>query len=379
MRTFMTAAFAAILALGLGFSAQASRVVTNTTDQLFNAADELSTEMLVVKRGTSVKIFVNGTYDVTAILKLQRERGSPGSGAWEDIQTVTAVPAVADATREVVYITKFARENLRLKLDAISTGAVVAYMTDAPSAPAEYTDKRLYQTLHDDFFNNTATLSVESWVTEEDDSTGTVCVVTVTLQEGAVTCISGTGEDAGDAVGISHIDVTDGGALVSDGTMVVEARVKATDYDGQVGVCLNDEEFIATTIALFDIDTNVIVFDTSNQEDAACIMNQDEADGATLWEPVSAIADAEGNNSDEWDNGPVVVDDTYTVLRIEIDSAGNAYFYVDGLLIFAEPLAVATTARLIPFLWTNTTTDGSGGATTLIIDYITFIRSRPTS
>ncbi len=381
-RTIMTAAFAAILALGFGVSAQASRVVTNTTDQLFNAVAEVSTTMLVKVAGTPVRVFVNGTYSITNVVVLERERGSPGSGAWQTVAIVTATPAAANASVETMYLTRRNHENLRLRMTATDTGAVIAYLTDAPAAPAEYTNTRVYKTFHDDFdVTETTTIDAQRYVSIDADggSSGTICAVTLTLEEGALICISGTGEDGADALGFSLIDVTDDGALVSDGTMVFEVRLKASDYDGQVGMCLYDEEVVASFLMPFDIDTNAVVFDNSNNADAACIMAQDEADSPDVWQAASAINDAVGNNADEANLGPAVADDTYVILRLEIDAEGNAYFYVDGVLFFAEPLAVATTARLIPMLWANTTTDGAGGAITYNVDYITFIAQRPSS
>ncbi len=376
---YFTAALAVVfMAFASLAPANAWTVVTNTTDQLFNAVAEVSTTLKVRRRGTPITIFVNGTYAVGNVVKLQRERGSPGSGAWVNVQLVTK--GVADATVQTTYITRRDRENLRLNMTATGTGAVVAYMTDAPKVPTEYTDQRLYQVFFDDFGpTQTTAIDAQKYVSIDGDggASGTICVNSLNIQEGGLVCVSGTGEDAADVLAFSMIDVSDDGALVSDGTAIFEVRMKASDYDGQVGMCLHDEEAVSSQLTPFDIDSNAIVFNSSNQADAVCIMAQDEADTADIWQPASAINDALGNNADEWDLGPAVVNAVYTILRIEINNNGDALFYVSGSLMFAEPLAVALTARLIPFVWSNTTTDGAGGAITYTIDYLVFTKERP--
>ncbi len=69
-------------------------------------------------------------------------------------------------------------------------------------------------------------------------------------------------------------------------------------------------------------------------------------------------------------------DDTYNILRVEIDASGDAFFYINGALVFAEATAVATTATLAGFLWVNS---ADSGTTTNIstVDYWEFTITRP--
>ncbi len=69
-------------------------------------------------------------------------------------------------------------------------------------------------------------------------------------------------------------------------------------------------------------------------------------------------------------------DDTYNILRVEIDASGDAFFYTDGALVFAEATAVATTATLAGFLWVNSE-DGGTTTVTQSVDWWEFIITRP--
>ncbi|KKL10617.1 hypothetical protein LCGC14_2554000, partial [marine sediment metagenome] len=82
-----------------------------------------------------------------------------------------------------------------------------------------------------------------------------------------------------------------------------------------------------------------------------------------------------GNAAGEYTLGGAPVAGTYDRLRIEVDAAGHAYFYINDVLMGGEPLAVATGALMMPWLGTMTTT------TTLVkvdTDYVLFVAPRPT-
>ena len=165
------------------------------------------------------------------------------------------------------------------------------------------------------------------------------------------------------------------GGLVSDGTMAFEVRLKSNVTTAQFGALLHDEECVATQLTPFDVDSNVVTFDTGNQANSVGFAHSEEADDVDGWTAVSANADTEGNNSDEFEVGTVVAD-TYVTLRIELDSSGDAYWYVDSVLVYAENEVVATTAILIPFVWADTTA-ADGGDPTIDVDFIEFVMTRP--
>lgn len=71
-----------------------------------------------------------------------------------------------------------------------------------------------------------------------------------------------------------------------------------------------------------------------------------------LWDPdlttdylccVSVNGDADGTN---YTTTTALTDGLWAIYRVDIDAAGNAYFYLNGDLIYTEPLAVATNAAL---------------------------------
>ena len=57
----------------------------------------------------------------------------------------------------------------------------------------------------------------------------------------------------------------------------------------------------------------------------------------------------------------------------------DAFFYVNGLLQGAEPLAVAITAVLVPYWWAASPDDGTGTVTKINVDYLDFWGPRPAS
>jgi hypothetical protein len=82
-------------------------------------------ELLVADREEQVDIAISGTYDMT--IELQREVGSPGSGAWEALKQWTT----ADATVAYSHYTTRYNENLRLIVLVDTSGTATATLTNA--------------------------------------------------------------------------------------------------------------------------------------------------------------------------------------------------------------------------------------------------------
>lgn len=373
MRKFLQALALSAALLWMPTFAQAAVVESTETDDLLNAVGELTSE-LRVQPFTNVSIFVNGTYVADAFL--QREVGSPGSGSFENVAEVTAA---ANATVTTIWTSGPNPETYRIRLTAYTSGAVLAQMTDNSRAPQDMSDGAVFGYHTDDFHEQTTAVNADFYVVTENDAGGTVGVLVPTLQEGVVQMITGTGDDAADEQCFSHVDLSDTGALVSDGRMMFETLIKGDDIGAQMGMALHDEECVATQLTPFDIDSNAIVFNSSNQANAVAIMYQDEASDATAWHAASANNDTLGNNADEFELGVVVVADTYARLRIEIDSTGDCFFFVANVLRYAENECVQTSARLVPFWWINTTTDGTSGASTMTIQWYQWAWTRPSS
>ena len=368
----------AVLLLGVWGSAQAA-VVTNTTDQLFNAVGETS-DTLRVDPFTTISTFVSGTYESVNTVVLQRGVGSPGSGAFEDVLTVTSGTLNARVTS--LWTTGPNPESYRLNMTATGTGDVIAYLTDWPVTAIDWVTDADQIVFFDDFMGDTndGSLTVVNpslYVTQDSDvGGGTIAAVTTAIQEGGVTLIGGTTAENG--VCMSMVTTASFGALVSDGTMSLEVRLRTDTLDGKMVVLLASVACVADVVPLVDIDSGVVSQVDAGSESLAGFVRQDEGTDTDDWQAISAIADAEGANALEVPLGTATAVDTYVILRVEIDSAGNAYFYVAGSLVHAEPLAVTTTARLIPLIQ-DMETALNVGAVTMVIDYLEFVQARPSS
>ena len=381
MRKFFGYVLALALLLGTGAVAQAA-VVTNTTDQLLNAVDEV-TSTLRVNPFSTISTFVSGTYENVNTVVLQREAGSPGSGAFENVQTVTSGTANARVVSR--FTTGPNPESYRLKMTVTGTGAVVAYLTDYPLVPTVYVTNSTTIVHFNDFFGwetGGASLTVMDpslYVTEtQTTSGGTIAAMSTTVQEGAVIMLSGDdSSNAGDeATCIGALSLASFGALVSDGPISFEVRLRANSINGIVAGGLIDIACVADNVPVADIDSGTVVFNGATAG-GAMIWQQDEATNVADFQAISAISNVEGANALEVPMGVAIVADTYFTLRVETDTAGNAYFYVDGTLLHAEPLAVTTTDRLIPMVQAVATIDGTSEAVTIHIDSWEFVVPRP--
>ncbi len=186
---------------------------------------------------------------------------------------------------------------------------------------------------------------------------------------------SGTATDDGTCM--SAITASNHGALVADGWMSFEIRIRSAAVTGVVIAGFTTAECVADTVPIASVLNLVTDQVDAGSESLAVIIRDDDATTATEWQAVSAIANTEGANTLEVPLGVITAINTYVVLRVEIDSAGNAYFYINGALKHAEPLAVTTSARLIPIL--HLMESGvDAGAVISFIDYWEFVRARPT-
>jgi hypothetical protein len=79
----------------------------------------------VQDKGETVAVALSGTYNM--VIKLQREQGSPSSGSWLTLDTVSTT---ANATVAYEYITKSHNENLRLIVTTDTSGTCTATITE---------------------------------------------------------------------------------------------------------------------------------------------------------------------------------------------------------------------------------------------------------
>ena len=387
MRKILQAlALGAVLLLSTQTVAQAA-VVTNTTDQLFNAVGETSTTLRVNTPRTKLSVFVSGTYEDVNTVVLQREVGSSGSGAFEDVLTVTSGTANARVVSQ--WQTGPNPSSYRLRMTATGTGAVVAYLTDKPVTARTITQLPANESrivLFDDFYGglNDGSLTVVNpslyVATQGADSQGTIAARIVSAgEEGVVQLVSGDAL-AGSEVCLSMVDEVDFGAIASDGEIIFEVRLAAAQVDGLTYMTLQGQECTAAASVdvLIDIDSGVVGQVDGSNVDMAGIARQDEATDTDDWQAFSSLIDVEGANALEVPLGVVGVAGEYDTLRVEIDTVGNAYFFINGDLVHAEALAVTASQRLIPAIVTAETAAG-GGTVTIDLDYLLFITGRPSS
>ena len=169
-------------------------------------------------------------------------------------------------------------------------------------------------------------------------------------------------------------------ATASEGLIIFETRLSMEDIDaGDINFGLTEDVAVnGHEENEFFMNTNVIT-DKSTVASAVMFGFSSDAVHPTLWQAVSTNATAIGNAEDEYTlaNAPVAA--TYQLFRIEVDTTGDAFWYVEGLLMGAEPLAVATTATLMPYYGAGSAVDcgGSCDVTKVDVDYVYFSGARP--
>ncbi len=355
-------------------------VVTNTTDQLLNAVDE-TTSSLNALPFELLSVFISGTYAAGNTVVLQREVGSPGSGAFETVATVTT--AIANERIEFQWTNGPNTNAYRLKMTATGTGAVVAYMTNWPVAAINWTTGshltthvvNFYDFLSNNEEGGTTVLDAEIWLSTEatdDSGDGVIGAYVDASREGIITMVSDT-EDT-NPVCLSYIVLANFASLVSDGVTAFEIRVNWSDDDGWVGMGMNDDICATNDADWLNVDAEVASENTDNGDVVGWVQDAGATDVA-FYQAISAIATVVGANAL---SVPVeaMIPASYDTLRVETDSAGNAYFYLNGVLRHAEPLAVGTAAEILPFVMHG----GNGAGTTVSsIDYFLFVNPRPTT
>ncbi|MEE9598146.1 MAG: hypothetical protein V3V96_15350 [Acidiferrobacterales bacterium] len=380
------------LALLIGWkpvSALAFFVVESTeTDDEFDAAGEVSTA-ITVPGGTTLTAYVSGVYSVANKLWLQKESGSPGSGAWRSILQLTGTGSglAANAQNTYVWVNERNTNSYRLFMSAAGTGDVVAQLTDVASA-ADYSFRtdRAFVNFFDDFFD-TELLTTEGatafkglWLSAIDDGAtgGTAATLLDTDIEGTLDLVGGTGQAATETTCLSFTDTDDQASLISVGDTYWGARVSISTIAGTIfGVGLSDLECLTGTDVpqLVDIDSTTVTPENA-YTNALGFHQQGEATDVDGIEPWSNNATTAGNNADEFEAGTAVAD-TYYVLEGVINAAGDCAFYIDGGLVYAENECVATTAVLSPFIYVGADASGSTTTPTLTVDWVEFAFPRP--
>jgi len=378
MRKFISAlVLGAALLFGGSLDAQAEHV--GIVGSTFTAVGVSSSLTTFATRGVTVNVHVNGTYDVT--LNLEREVGSPGSGAFEVVMRDIA-PA-ANGLHRIVWTTQKDNEVLRLAVSTFTSGTVVYSLFDGRNTPRVFGitgfNRRTHINRFEEFNQEHLAIAADAdngleWVTFTDLD-GTVWADVAGDNEGAISGTAGT-SDSNDVSAASFEIVTNDGGLVSDGLMVIEFRTSMddiTEVEGYLG--LSDVIAVSAATIPFTVNSNVVA-DIGSTDEIGFIFSSDATD-TNSWQPVSTNSGAVGNNAVEFAcDFRDAVNDEYDILRIEIEATGDAFWYVGGVLCAAEALAVATDTVFVGYLAVDNNIDDATGGGVLTVEYLDYYYAR---
>jgi len=227
-----------------------------------------------------------------------------------------------------------------------------------------------------DDFTYAAIDTTNNWIAFKGTTGAAGLAAVVTAPEGKINMTNGAAGDTQDKTVLSGILVAKG-SLVSLGPTVFETRVAFSAITGcSWGFGLGDVLANATEVANYTVNSGTVA-DAAGITNAVSFVFDTDATAA-LWQACSTNAGTVGNAAVEETLVDVPVVDTYQVLRLEVDAAGNASFYINGILRLTRALAVATTSLLIPYVWGDSAVDAQT-ACTVSLDYIKFQGTRPSS
>ncbi len=350
--------------------------------------DDVTTSACATSNQT-VDMFGNGV-SMDQVWQLEVESGSPGSGAWSEVTgytdifpTVQGGAAVGGTTQVARYVsTKRACFRLRMTTDTAGTAQVQLVIDgNAPSAtPGIATHMEYFDDFNRSVLAVAALGSTIDYLSFVGDGTGSSVVgIGEISPEGILTMTGGDDGDAEDTVEVT-LGTSAYGGLVSAGLVIVEYRASVEDItagDWFLGLT-EDVTADGSEDLEYDVDTNVVTDVTEVNSSIAFAFSSDAVNPTSLI-AVSTNATNVGNAADEYTLAGTPVAATYQVLRIEVDTAGHAFWYVDGVLEGAEPLAVATTATLMPYMAAGSADDCAAGCgvTKVDIDYLLWVVARP--
>jgi hypothetical protein len=385
------------LTIGMAFGLSMTSVNARSLGYKIGGADvEDVTTTVCVEHGGTLRSFGNGV-SMDQVWALERESGSKGSGAWaavkghEDIfPTANGAAAVLGPTQVDDYTSEGPGcYRLRMTSDAGGTAQVqIVADGSAPTADSVFTQSSHLRSF-DDFQHGTLPITTThngdtpSYVVFIGSGNAAVLSVIESEGEGAMTFSNGdSGTDDTD-LSVGSLGLIGHGSLVSDGLTAVEFRASVSAItDVRMNLALVDRIQAATEEEPYQINTGVVVEGNSaaHANSIGFVFDTDSADAQTdMWNMASLNANTLGNASDEYTLGVSPVASTYARFRIEVDSAGNGFMYYNGDLVGVEPLAVATTAVLIPTWALCSPDDGTGTVRKGYLDYLLWYVPRPST
>ena len=215
---------------------------------------------------------------------------------------------------------------------------VVLIEADQSSFVEEYEHNK--DEIFDNFVANTLNSNIWSVFSGSDAQAADPVISTA----GRVVFVSGNDAAASMAVNGSQIfgphafGVANSGA----GNIVFETKIKIDDITN-VCIFVGVTDDVTSLSMPFTLGASDAL--TSNEANAAGFLFDTAADTDNIWlVGVDTNVDATHENT-----GIAFVNDTYKTLRIEIDTSGNAFFYIDGSRVGVQMTdAVATNVNLAP-------------------------------
>ncbi len=191
-------------------------------------------ELQTYDRGDTVAVALSGTYNMT--ITLQVEAGSPGSGSWSTLQTVSGA---ADATVAIDYTTKSFGEKLRLLVTADTSGTCVATLTNTSNQTVKAFKDRVGNALMT--ITQKFTQVHGGLVRSSGAVVNTTAALTLTEKAHAgriVTVNSTTGRaiTLPEATGTGNVYTVYIGTTVSSGSHTIVAPSSSTSFAGGVGI-----------------------------------------------------------------------------------------------------------------------------------------------
>ena len=214
------------------------------------------------------------------------------------------------------------------------------------------------------FFDDFSGADIDSYWTQTEDNGGTVAIGTTAAVTGAGSAVNGSFTITTD------VNDDDRGMLAGSLNFfptknpVMEARVKISRITlASFGVGFSDAVTEGNDVQPFSV-TGTTITDTASNG-AAIVFDTDAT--TKYFYIVNSNAGTQGGTLLSSTYVPVA--DTYVTLRIAIDSAGNADYFINGVQVGHKALAVAITsaATLCPYV---SCINRAGTALVLTCDYI---------
>lgn len=216
----------------------------------FTAAGN-STSYTAPRKGDAVSIAISGTY--AQVIELQKERGSPGSGAWQTIKTYST----ANATVADLYTASMDNESLRLFARAVTSGTATATLSANNRSLGSVKDGPAGATILEYKQNGIAARGAIERVNGTTDQTGATLTVTAEQHAGKVISLNR-------AAGVT---VTLPAATGTGNEYTFFVATTVTSNNDIIKVANSTDIFAGTAWVAQDAGDTVVAFETAADSD----------------------------------------------------------------------------------------------------------------